>query len=351
MRFLDMTRKLLSSCLLIVALVGMSAPGVMAQRTADDTNRGGTAGSAYLLLPLTARMASLGSATTGGLSTMSGLEASYANPAGLALNTGTNAIFSRMNYVADIGVNYFGVAQRFGNNSIGLTVSSWDFGDIPLQTEDEPDITDLTWTANYVTAGITYARILTDRISAGITAKVINETIDNLSASGLAFDAGMNYTVGESGLRFGVSLKNFGSSLVYGGDGLIRTATIQGEGRTRSFRVKAQGFELPSLLNFGVTYSRPVSDAAVVNVLGNFRSNSFDEDQLSVGLEMGLMNILDVRGGYEWQSDLNDSFFDGWNVGAGLNLDVSGTRLQIDYAYRSTEFFDGVNMFTVNVVL
>ena len=52
-------------------------------------------------------------------------------------------------YVAEIDVNYFGVAQRFGANQLALTLTNWGFGDIPLQTEASPDITDVTWTGRY----------------------------------------------------------------------------------------------------------------------------------------------------------------------------------------------------------
>ena len=141
--------------LLAVALSLGTVQTGWAQRTSPDTDRSGTAGSAYLLIPLTARTASLGGNVTGGMADLNGLEATFANPAGLVQNTGTTVLFSRMDYVADIGINYFGVGQRFGNNQLGLTVAAWDFGEIPLQTEENPEITDLNWTATFATVGLT----------------------------------------------------------------------------------------------------------------------------------------------------------------------------------------------------
>jgi len=332
----------LATCLIAaVAVAGLAPRYAMAQ--AGDQS--GTAGASYLMVPVTAQSAALGASMTASLATLNGIEALYANPAGLMQNDGTGVLFSRMNYVADIGVNTLGAAHRIGNNNIALIVTAWDMGEIPLQTEERPEVTELTWEAPIFFVGLSYARQFTDRIAAGVTAKVLNETIDDMSASGVAFDAGMTYLVGESGLRFGVSLRNFGPQMVYSGDGLLREA----EGTSRAIPVI--GYELPSELNFGASYQRALGSDASVAFLGNFRSNAYDTDQYAGGLEFGLREILFLRGGYQIQEDLDDSFYQGWNLGAGLNLDFTGLLLKIDYAYRSTRFFDSVQMFTASVTL
>jgi hypothetical protein len=349
-----MTRQAFFSLLTVAALLLLGSPDVEAQRTSPDIDRSGTTGATYLMLPLTARSASLGTAVTGGVNDMNGLEASFHNPAGLNLNDGTGVLFSRMSYVADIGVNYFGVSQQFSNNSVGLTVSSWDFGDIPEQTVENPEIIDnRTWSATYVTVGLSYARMFTDRISAGITTKVISESMaDDMSANGIAFDAGMNYLVGDTGLRFGVALKNFGPALKYAGDGLVREAQFQGERQTRTATIRAANFELPSLLNFGVSYTYDVGASSALTVLSNFRSNANSRDQFSGGLELNLRDLLSVRGGYQWQENIDDrNFYKGWNVGAGLNLEFQGNRLAVDYAYRAAEFFSNIQLITASVTL
>ncbi len=338
--------------LVLAGVLSVSVTSAWAQRTSPDTKRDGTAGASWLLIPSTARTASLGMSATGGVLTMNGIEASFANPASLTLNEGTSALFSRMNYVEDIGINTFGIAQRFGSNQIGLSVQAMSFGDIPLTTEQDPDVDENTptWTALNVAVGINYARVFTDRIAAGVTAKIVSESMaEDLNASTVAFDAGMSYIVGESGLRFGVSLQNFGPSMAYGGDGLAFEA--QSESGQRAARIPGESFELPSMLNFGVTYRRDLGAAAAVTLLGNFRSNSYESDNFSGGLEFALRDILFLRGGYQWQENIDTGIFDGWNMGAGLNLEVSGTRLQVDYAYRTTNLLSAVQMITASVTL
>ena len=332
------------------------AIGLATSLTADvrAQDRAGTAGAQQLLIPVTARTAALGAGFTSSVPGANGLEGLYANPAALTVNGGTNALFSRMNYFADIGVNYFGIAQNFGANNVGLTVTAWDFGDIPLQTEEDPEITDVTWSASFITVGAAYARQFTDRISGGVNFKIVNERIDDMSSSGVAFDAGITYAVAESGLRFGVSLKNFGFSRNYDGTGLVRFANIPGQNpdaQPGAVEINGAQYELPSLLNFGVSYTREVGQGAVVSVLGNFRSNSFSENQYAGGLEAGYQNLFYVRGGYEFQQDMDQNAFMGWSLGAGFNLEVSGNGLSIDYAYRPAERLSNVQMITAAITL
>ena len=338
------------NALVVIALMGMS----VLDANAGDDKRRGTAGASQLLVPVTARSASLGASMTSGIAGMNGLEAIFSNPAGLAMNTGTAAIFSRMDYVADIGVNFFGIAQNFGNNNIAFTVASWDFGDIPLQTELAPEISSVTYNASFITAGLTYARVFTDRISAGVTVKVVNESIDDISASAVAVDMGMTYIVGESGLRLGVALKNIGTQMSYSGVGLttqVQLPSQPGNATNNALVFESEGVELPSLLNFGVSYTRQMAEGAVVTILGNFRSNSFDQDEYSGGVELGLFDMLYLRGGMDIVGDSDLSFFTGVNFGAGVDLNLSGTRLQIDFASRTTDFFDNVSVITASVSL
>ncbi len=333
-----------------IAVVFLGVQDVAAQKS----DRAGTAGAAQLLVPLTARNTALGNNTTSGLNNMNGLEALYNNPAGLSVNGGTAAMFSRMEYVADIGVNFFGFAQRLGNNNIALTVSAWDFGDIPLQTETSPEISSVTYNASFITAGFSYARQLTDRIAAGVTLKAINETIDDVSGSAIAFDAGMTYTVGETGLRMGVSLKNIGNELQYAGTGLIRQVQLPDQNpvaTSNAVALESEGAQLPSLLNFGMAYTRDLGTQGSVTVMGNFRSNSFEQDQYSGGLELGFQDIVYVRGGYQLQEDSDLSFFTGATFGAGLNIPLGANRIAVDYAYVPADFFDAVQYITASVTL
>ena len=113
---LIMNTKLLSAILTFAVLLGLGTTDAFAQ--GDD--RAGTAAMEELLVPVTARTVALGASLTSGLDNLSGVEAVQSNPAALTTNNGTSALFSRTEYVADIGINYVGIAQSFGSNQFRI---------------------------------------------------------------------------------------------------------------------------------------------------------------------------------------------------------------------------------------
>ena len=330
--------------LLILALfVGATAPAMGQGQDVAGDERAGTAGAEILRLPVTARTASLGNGLTGGVQSLSGIESLQSNPAALMSNLGTEALFGYTGYVADIGVNYFGVAQSFGASNIALSVLASDYGDIPLTDAASSDPTSLTYDASTIVFGVSYARRFTDRIAAGVTAKGVSETIDDVNGSAVAFDAGMTYTVGESGLQFGVSLRNFGTKMTYSGNGL----TLGGSGVPAN--VAADSYELPSLLNFGASYTRAFAGDVTATALGNFRSNGYDQDEFAGGLELGYADLLYVRGGANIVPDSDVVASEFWSVGAGVNVPVSNSHISVDYAFRSMGDLGDVNYITASI--
>ena len=109
--------------------------------------------------------------------------------------------------------------------------------------------------------------------------------------------------------------------------------------------------QLPSTLNFGAAYTRQFAGDVSVTGLANFRSNSYDLDQYSGGLELGYADLVYARGGFNLTAENDQDFWQGWNIGAGLNLQLESTSLRVDYAYRPAEVFGDVNMFSVAVGL
>ena len=343
-----MNRTLLLLAVLAGALV---APAQAQSREVEGDERAGTAAASFLLVPTTARTTSLGNGLTGGLQSLSGVEALQSNPAALMSNTGTEALFSYTNFVEDIGVNYFGVAQNLGNSNIALTVMAWDYGDLVRTDVATSDPTSLTFDASAVVVGASYARTFTDRISAGITVKGVNESIDNISGTAVAFDAGMTYDVGESGLQFGVSLRNFGTKMSYSGNGLSRTLRFADGPTNGTFpvAVEADSYELPSLLNFGASYTAQFAGDVTATALGNFRSNAYDQPEFAGGLELGYGNLIYARGGVNILPEMDQNEFALWSVGAGVNLPVGTSGISVDYAFRAMGDLGNTNLITAKV--
>ena len=339
------TTKKLSAFFLALAVLLLCA----SETQAGNERRVGTAGANELLLPVGSQGTALGGSMT---AMVSGVEAIHWNPAGVSRATGVEAMFSHMRYIADINLNYFAVSSSFeGVGTFAFSLRSLDFGDIPVTTVESPEGTGETFSPNYIVGGVTYSRAFTDRIYGGFTAKLVSERIERTSASGLAFDFGVQY-FSDFGLRLGVTLKNLGPSLQYDGPDMESFVQLPGQeptARPRAVRLTGAGFELPSTLEIGVGYNFVPSEGHNVAVMGTFENSNFGNDEVHGGLEYSYSDILFLRGGYAMQSPNNDDNIYGPTFGAGVKFDLQGTAIGFDYAYRVTDFFDANQWFTLKV--
>ena len=342
-RVLD-PRYLLLALGLVVAMTGPVHAG--------RGDKAGTSAAPELLIPIGARDFAVGGAT---LASTSGIEAIYWNPAGLSrMNSSSEAMFSHMNYIADIGVEYIAVGTTFeGFGSIGLDLKSLSMGDIAVTTEDNPDGTGELFSPTYMTIGLTYSRLLTDRISVGLTTVLISERIDRVSATGVAFNIGLQYSgfANVAGLAIGVAVKNIGPSMTFDGSGLIRQATATGTTRPATpLKIQAATDELPSTIELGVAYTYRPQDQHALNISGLFVNNNFSDDEYKLGAEYGFDNRFFLRGGYNFsQESVDNSYIYGFTAGAGVSASMSGLNLSVDYAYRAVDFFQDNHVFAIRL--
>ncbi len=326
---------------------------MMAEVFASGGKRNGTAGAQELLIPVGARgLAFSGSYISG----ITGVDAIYYNPAGLsAAKSSTEALFSYMNYIADIGVSYAAVGVNFeGFGALGFSIKSLSFGDIPVTTTENPYGTGATFSPTYVTLGLTYSNSLTDRIRVGVNVNLITEKIVRTSASGISLDVGVQYSgIAEiEGLNLGVVLRNFGPQMSFDGPDLIRDAVDNSTNRgIQKYKIEAAGFELPSQLELGLSYGRHFSDDYKATIITSFENNNFANDEYRAAAEFSFKDMFAIRGGYAYQPDAagnEDETLFGPTFGAGINLN-SGIDVTVDYAYRWARYFDANHMFTVKL--
>ena len=274
----------------------------------------------------------------------------------LAAHTVPEVYFSHMSYIADIGVDYGALAVTFP--SIGTFAASFKslaFGNIPVTTEDNPDGTGSTFSPTYMVAGLSYSRILSDRVSVGANFNLVNETIMSTSATGFALDAGVEYNgliVPE--LKLGVVVKNLGPNMTYAGSNLLRQGTTVGDIRGINwYAVEAASFELPSQMDVALAYDKKLGETNDVTVFADFENNNYSSDVYKFGLQYVFNNMLFLRGGYNWapnapkdQTGQTSQIFD-WTVGAGINYDLGGVDFTLDYAYEHVLLLTAVNVVTV----
>jgi hypothetical protein len=195
--------------------------------------------------------------------------------------------------------------------------------------------------------------LLTDRISVGLTVNLISERIDRVSATGVAFNVGLQYSsfAGLSGLSIGVAVKNVGPAMQFDGSGLLRPADPDDVSRPQSpLKIEAATDELPSSIELGVGYSYRVQEDHMLTLNGLFQNNNLSDDEYRLGLEYGFDNTLFLRGGYDFsQETISDSYIYGFTAGAGLAYSFGDLRLNVDYAFRDVEFFQSNHVFAIGI--
>lgn len=354
-----MTRKL------YIFILGLLLAIPAAKVEAGNPDRQGEGGAPQLLMNPWARSAGFHAMNT---SMVFGVEAMHLNIAGLGRINKTQFLASHGIYLegTNINTNSFGFAQRIGKGgALGVSIMALDFGDIPVTTTEQPEGTGATFSPRFFNLGLGYSYTFENHISVGFLFRSISESIADLSGSAFAVDAGVQYVAGEKdNFKFGISLRNIGGRMQYKGEGLSFSSSIplgSGSYNLASNR-RAAGFELPSLLNIGLSYDFLLGSVARLTPLGNFTSNAFSQDQIGGGLEFAFKEMLILRGAYlasvgaTAEGTPEQSLYSGLSAGVTLDVPVkkdapNGTRFGIDYGYRASTIFGGTHNVAIRLSL
>lgn len=325
---------------------------------AGNPDRAGSAGASQLLINPWAQSSGLANSN---MASVTGVEATFQNVAGLAFVNKTELQFTNTQYLVGSGIqiNSFGLAQKVGEGSVlGLSVMSMTFGDIPITTTELPEGGIGNFRPNMSNIAVSYAKSFSQRIYGGITMRVISESIANVRAQGVAFDAGIRYVTGDNDrLKFGISLRNVGPPMRFGGDGLTASARPDDGSFSLTVDQRSEQYELPSMVNIGVSYDIISSEDIRLTGNGQFISNSFTRDQFGFGAEFAWTERVILRAGYLWEEGITDDVMRMTAIsgpGAGLTLQLpagESTLLGIDYAYRTTMPFGGIHSIGVHIAL
>ena len=295
------------------------------QAFAGNPDRAGSAGAGQLLInPWAASNGLAGS----NMASVTGLESTFNNVAGLAFVQRNELAFANSMYLSGTGIslNSVGFATKVGDSGVlGLSVTSMNFGDIPITTEDLPEGGIGTFSPAFSNIGVTYAKEFSNSIYGGITVRMIGENISNVRASGVCFDAGIRYVTGENDkLKFGIA-SQCGCSMRYAGDGLTVTAPPQGADEALTVFQRSEKYELPSLVNIGVAVDVVSNDNTMVTATVSLCPTASPRTSLEEAVEATSVTVLVLRGGYLWEQGLLrrqdvSTAYTGPAGGIGLNL-------------------------------
>ena len=343
----------------------------------EDNTSYGTTSAEFLLLGAGARGTALGSSFAAIATDVSAL---YYNPAGVAMLDRPGLMIGTYDYVADTRYSWGGVAFPFsgGARTIGFQLGTFGFKDQPIYTEDQPNGTGGTYSVNQTFVGATFAQNFSDRFSAGITAKYVNDRLGTVSGSAFAVDFGTNFhaSLNNHPVKFSFVLANLGSNLSYSGTGLegnVQRDPLPGEDPVPTLPQQAnlltKDFPLPTTFRVGLAYDVITGENSRLTALGDFNQPNNNKPGFAFGSEWQSQHIggsnfgFALRGSYSYTGANNldpqtsttalsdEENLQGLAFGGGLMYGGNGNGfgLSLDYAYKYLGILGPTNFFSFSL--
>ncbi len=326
--------------LLIVTWAGSAEiAGAQTLEPDPDFNKGGRTSLQFLKIGMGARQSALGEAS---IALVRDVNAVFWNPANISGIENMEVSFSYVRWLADLNYAAGALGYRLGTfGTLAGYVGSLDYGNIPeaLATSEagaNDTRTGSTFSGGDLVAGLTFSREFTDRLSIGLAAKYLRETLWDFDASTLAFDVGTNYDLGYKGIRLAMSAQNFGGDVEY-----------LDQGR------QSEAFDVPIVFRIGLSANLINDGGSALMDMGPshrmrvgfeaINTNDFSE-RVHVGAEYLFGDLLALRGGYRF------NYAEGnLALGFGLLPSVGDFQARVDYSYVQYDFLSAPHRFSLTL--
>lgn len=270
----------------------------------------GTTGANFLKIGAGARNVGMGEAST---AIVKDVNSVYWNPAGLNHVKTHEATFMYNSWFQDMDQQFIGYVYPYLNDIGTFGLSIYRLGMKEFQGYDANGVKTENVTAGDLAVGVSYARRFTssfeDNIyNTGVTLKIVNETLDDASASAIAADAGFQYSgfpfLGEwsKDLTYGFVLSNIGTKIKF----------------------DTEEFPMPMTVKTGFGYTKEIMGEPLTGAVDLFLPNDNDMS-VGFGVEYWMKDLLSLRLGYK----TGDS--EGSGIRAGVGVKMNG--ISLDYAF------------------
>ncbi|MBM2846640.1 MAG: hypothetical protein HW407_1952 [Bacteroidetes bacterium] len=317
-----------------------------------QARKAGINSAAFLKVGVGARQVGMGSAVTSFNGDVTNM---FWNPAGVALrDESAQASFTYNSWIGGITQNAFAASLKLeGIGTIGVGVMTFGISGIPADRDVYPLNPDLqalqidqqssdTYDYLDLVAQVTYSEYVIDRLVLGASAKLIQEKIDDMSATAIAFDLGSVYNIGLLDWNIGARISNLGSDL------------------------KFYDYASPIPLTFSIGMSlTPIRNGeSAITVATDAVKPQDGQQYYYTGLEYNYDNTIFLRAGWKLNySDLGlkgDAIDEGTSqrqgirtslekgsLGAGVRTPMSDYMLTVDYSYTAFTSFSDVHRITL----
>jgi hypothetical protein len=329
---------------------GAFAPGAFAQGTSTATTaanftNAGASGSVFTKLWIGARASGMAGAYSALANDVTAL---YWNPAGIATLPGINVGASYTSWFAGVTENFIAatlpVSERY---RAGFALTVVDYGSLQKSTIQQ-DANAGIYNANDLSFAATIAGSLTDRFSFGATAKFLRSSILDMSADGIAFDAGSLYLTDFYHMTISMDLSNLGADRNFSGNSLdfiANNPNINAVRDSLAGALNTGNFPLPLIFRIGLASDllQGKVENQKLNMDFDFSTHSDGPEQYNLGAEYIWNDMAAFRAGYAFNQDQL-----GLGVGAGFHFKTENFSGIVDYSYNTTKSLGGINRISIS---
>jgi len=294
----------------------------------------GTTIGQFLKIEPSARIAAIGNA---GASLSGEVSSLFYNPASLGRISGTDVQFTFNKWLADINYNYAAAAVNLEDiGTFALIVTMLNSGEMDVRTVEQPLGTGERFSVKNLAIGLGYGLMVTDRVSIGIQANYITESIWHSSISTFGMNLGVQYKILDQGLTIGASLSNFGANTSYDGRDLYLNYDFDpnkyGDNDRLPAELRTGSFGLPVIFRAGISYLFVFNEDYNLLIAADAMHPNDNSESVNLGGELNLLKYVSLRAGYRnlFLPDLEG----GLVLGAGFKVDIASSyNIRFDYAY------------------
>jgi hypothetical protein len=225
------------------------------------------------------------------------------NPGAMAPVLGTHLTLAHNEYFISLRYEQAAVTHETEWGTLGFMFTGLYMDDMERRDDVPSDVPLGTFGAYDLAFAAAYSRYIVPNLSAGISLKTIYQRIDESSASGFAFDAGLYHVSRIPGVKFAAVAANLGTPMKF----------------------ESEEYALPRYVRVGGSYEREVAaiDGRLLFTLDAMFPND-DDVREHIGGEYSYRRMLSLRAGYKAGYD---------SQGATFGFGVLYREIAFDYAF------------------
>ncbi len=343
--FIQSIRTVISAPLFFVTFIILN---LVQGQSVSNVSKVGTTAASFLGIEVGTRALGMGGAF---VAVANDATAIYWNPAGISRISRSEATLIHTNWLVGTNFDFAGIVLPIGRvGSIAVSVTSLSTDEMEVRTVQNPEGIGEKFSYGDLTAGLSYAKNLTDKFSIGVNVKYISQRIWHMNAQGYALDIGTLFRTEFNGMMIGMSISNFGTSMKLEGKDVFvnydEAPQFGGSNERIPAYKKTDEFPLPLLFRVGIAMDLLKNSRNQLTIAADAAHPNDNTEYINLGLEYSFRNKVALRFGYKNLFTLDTE--EGFTAGVGTKLKLAGgVALKIDYAFQDFGRLENAQRFSL----